>query len=114
MCKREIGHYRRLDKEGRIDWVDASRDSDRLAQAGLTLETAMTRFHVRTADGSFKTGAFGFAEMWRHLPYYRHLSRFLEMIRALPMLDLFYGRFAAWRLRRRDGAVCSPERGCGR
>jgi len=60
----------------------------------------MARFHVRDAAGHWQIGAFGFAELWSHLPGYRWLARTLRLLRLLPLLDRVYASFARWRLRR--------------
>ena len=108
MCSREIAHYRRLTPVTHIEWIDVAQDPDRCEALGVAVERAMARFHVRDTTGNWHTGAFAFAELWRHLPGYRLLAWLLRASRTLPLVDRLYSRFAAWRLRRR----CS-DAGCG-
>ena len=104
LCMREIAHYRRLDRDGQIEWVDITRRPEQLAAHGLSLYTAMARFHVLDSRGVWQTGAWGFNEMWSHLPYYRWLARLLSALRLISLLDKAYAGFARWRLRSRCGA----------
>ena len=108
LCRREIAHYRRLRGAERVLWIDIARADAPLATYGLSRELAMARLHVRDTAGHWQTGAFGFAELWSHLPGYRWLARTLRLLRLLPLLDRVYASFARWRLRR----GCD-ERTCG-
>jgi len=112
LCSREIAHYRKLDRNEELQWVDITVETELVKQLGLDHESLMQRFHVRDTRGNMVTGAWGFAEMWAHLPYYRWLSRFLRFTRLLPALDLLYSRFARWRVRKRCEDRCLlPPRG---
>ena len=107
LCSREIRHYRHLRGAERLDWMDISRADAPIPIEGIDRATAMARFHVRDANGAWHSGAFGFAELWSHLPVYRWLARLVRSLRILPLADRAYTLFAAWRLRRRcDGDNC--------
>lgn len=101
LCRREVAHYRRLDRERRIDWSDITREPERLEKYGISLQAAMQRLHVQDSDGVMHTGAYAFQVLWQQLPYYRRLAWLVEKARLLPLLDRAYVRFAGWRLRRR-------------
>jgi predicted DCC family thiol-disulfide oxidoreductase YuxK len=105
LCRREIDHYRGLDQAGRLLWVDIASQGAELDRYGITPEQAMARFHVRDVQGQWQTGAWGFAELWSHLPYFSVLGRLLRRLRLVGPLDLAYQRFARWRLRRRQGCT---------
>ena len=112
LCRREIAHYRNLDRHAELRWVDITTETDLVRRLGLDQHRLMARFHVMDTRGRFVTGAWGFAEMWSHLPYYRWLSRFLRITRLLPALDWLYSRFARWRVRNRCEDQClPPQRG---
>ena len=106
LCSREIAHYRRLDRDDRLHWVDITRQPNVLAQHGLELEAAMNRFHVLDAEDRWQTGAWAFAEIWYQIPRYRWLSRLLRRTRVLPLMDRLYSLFAGWRKRRRCTEQC--------
>lgn len=111
LCRREIDHYRRLRGAERLQWIDIANDDQALARHGLHRTLAMARFHVLDRNGAWQTGAWGFAELWSHLPAYRWLASLVRTLGLLPSLGWAYRRFAAWRLRRRcDTDTCRAAR----
>lgn len=107
LCSREISHYRRLDRDKAVEWLDLHQSGDRLSQAGIDFGAAMARLHVIEPQWGLVSGVHGFVAIWRRLPYYRHLARLVEGLRLTGPLDRVYDRFARWRLRRRcGGGVC--------
>ena len=100
LSSREIDHYRRLRGADSLQWVDITQDQNSLTAHGLKRDKAMARFHVRDSGGKWQTGAWGFAELWSHLPTYRWLACTLRAMRLLPLLDRAYTIFARWRVRR--------------
>ena len=108
MCRREIEHYRRIERTRRLLWLDISREPEGVRSYGLTVEQAMQRFHVLDARGRWQTGSKAFVELWSHLPYYRWLAGLVRVFRLEGPLETVYRRWAAWRLQRR----CQDDR-CG-
>lgn len=101
LCRREVEHYRRIDRARRVDWVDITRQPDRLEAAGLGPDAAMSRLHAFDREGRLVVGVSAFVAVWHALPYYRHLARAVEALRLVGVLDWLYEPFAKWRLRRR-------------
>lgn len=83
LCRREIAMYRGLPAAQHIDWVDVSAGA--ALGEGLSCETAMRRFHVRTGDGRLYSGAAAFSVLWRQLPGWRLLG----WLTAVPPLSWF-------------------------
>lgn len=110
LCRREIAHYRKRRGADRLLWIDITQDETMLASHGLSRAHAMARFHVLDAAGNWHTGAWGFVELWSHLPVYRWLARLLRALRLVPLLDRAYSHFAHWRLQRRCDAVSCNTR----
>lgn len=110
MCRREVGHYRHLDRNGRIDWVDISADPSRLEPWAVDLPTAMRRLHAVDPRGTLVSGVRAFVVVWEQLPYYRWLAILVRRTGTIPLLEWFYRRFADWRFKRRcrDG-VCGVD-----
>jgi predicted DCC family thiol-disulfide oxidoreductase YuxK len=106
LCRREIRHYQRLDRDGRVCWLDIHADPAVLERIGVDWETAMRHMHARDASGRVVTGARAFVLIWTHLPGYRWLARGVCLVPGvLPLMEMGYKVFARWRSRRRG--VCS-------
>lgn len=101
LCRREISHYKKLDRDRNISWVDITTEPATLDNFGLNSRAAMSRFHVLDTRGRWQTGAWGFAEVWSELPGYRWVEKIVRVSRTLPLLDRLYSKFARWRYRRR-------------
>jgi predicted DCC family thiol-disulfide oxidoreductase YuxK len=111
LCRREVAHYRRLDRHDRVTWVDISHDPGALVPHGIDYRAAMERLHAIDEEGRVVTGVPAFLAVWRRLPGYRHLAALVDRLRLETILDGAYGRFAAWRFRRRcaDGTCRIPS-----
>ncbi|MGA1798909.1 DUF393 domain-containing protein [Sphingomonas sp. 4RDLI-65] len=80
LCRREIAIMRRLDRRGRIDFIDATGvESCPIDRADL-----LARFHAME-DGRLLSGAAAFAAMWRAIPV---LRPFGLLARHKPVLGL--------------------------
>ena len=92
VCRREIGAYRKMDGAERLDWVDLTEPG---ADTGddLDREAALSRMHVRDADGRLLAGAAAFAAMWRAFPRTRPLGRLAGTRPALALLEPAYRLF---------------------
>ena len=108
LCRSEIAHYRRIDREHRLAWVDISREPELVRSHGLTVESVMQRLHVLDIGGTWQTGVAGFIELWTHLPCYRRLAYLLMVLKLEKPLDVVYGYWANWRMHR----VCRDDH-CG-
>lgn len=109
LCRREIAHYRRLDRQGCVEWVDITQQPERLAAHGIVFADAMRRLHLRKGDGRIVTGASAFAALWGYLPYYRLLAVLVSLPGIVRLLDWGYVRFADWRWERRCAGQCALE-----
>ncbi|GGO83361.1 redox protein [Marinobacterium nitratireducens] len=109
LCRREIGHYRRLDRACAVDWRDIHRNGAALDAAGITPDEAMRRLHALEAGGEISTGINAFLVIWRALPRYRWLAALIERCHLTRPLEWLYTRFAAWRYRRRCRTCCTAQ-----
>lgn len=110
LCRREIEHYRKIDRAGRIRWVDITDDGDALARAGLDLASAMRRLHAQEADGRIVTGVDAFVAIWQRLPRWRVLARLVRLFHLRRPLEWGYRHFAERRFRRRCAeGVCRAD-----
>ena len=100
VCRREIAHYRHLDRQRRIDWHDISAQPEALEPMGLEFEQAMRRFHVVDPAGVLRSGAEAFIVVWQQLPGWRWLARAVRVLHLTPVLEWGYARWAERRWRR--------------
>ena len=91
LCTLEIDHYKRQSGADALCFVDASGSSD-LGQ-DLTRDAALSRFHVRDANGQLISGARGFAAIWAKLPSWRWAARLAKLPLVTPLLELAYRGF---------------------
>lgn len=99
VCSREIGFYRRLDREGAIRWHDVSAGVGDLAGDGVTQEEALARFHARLPGGRLVTGVDAFIALWRRLPWFRRLAPIAAWRPIRFILERGYAWYAPRRLR---------------
>lgn len=106
LCSKEIKHYRGLPGANHMEWIDVSEPELQLSAYGISQHEAMQVFHVLDANGVWQRGAYGFAEVWRHLRFYKLLTYVFKIPGLLPTLNYFYHRFASWRFSRRCDSNC--------
>ena len=92
LCSVEIDHYASRPGAEALRFVDVAADRPDLG-AGLSCSAAMTRFHVRRADGELLSGARAFVEIWEHLPGWRPAARMARLPGVLPLMELCYRAF---------------------
>lgn len=107
VCRREIAHYQRLDRAGRIAWHDIDAHPEALDDHGIDRLDAMRRFHVIDSAGEVRSGADAFAGVWAELPGWRLVGRLVRGLRLLAPLEWAYGLWAARRWRRLQQTRCA-------
>lgn len=95
LCLREMALMRRLDRRGRIAFVDAS---DGATACPLDRGTMLARFHASEGDRLY-SGAAAFAAMWRAIPILRPLGFAARNPLILRGLERLYVRFLKLRPR---------------
>ncbi|WP_298174122.1 thiol-disulfide oxidoreductase DCC family protein [Novosphingobium sp.] len=89
LCTREIALMRRLDRAGRIDFVDVAEPG---ASCPIDPALLLARFHARE-DGVLLSGAAAFAAMWRAIPLLQPLGLLARNRQVLRGLEWAYIRF---------------------
>lgn len=89
LCTREIALMRRLDRAGRIDFVDVAQPG---ASCPIDPAVLLARFHAQE-DGVLLSGAAAFAAMWRAIPLLRPLGLIARNPLVLSALEWAYLRF---------------------
>ena len=90
LCVREIALMRRLDRRGRIAFVDVISEHD---ACPLDPATLLARFHAREDGGEVVRGAAAFAAMWRAIPLLRPLGLVARWTPILAVLEVAYRGF---------------------
>lgn len=98
LCQREIKLMKKVDKHSTIRWVDITKDTVALQEAGISYQQAMDRIHVIDTNQKLQTGVRGFIALWENLPYYRRIVPFARLPVVLPILEMGYRLFARYRL----------------
>jgi predicted DCC family thiol-disulfide oxidoreductase YuxK len=101
LCRAEIGLYQQAALEATtpgsppLEWVDVSRASFALPgeQAGPSVEALRRRFHVRTAQGQWLSGAAAFVYLWAQLPRWRWLAALAKLPGLLWLMEMAYRGF---------------------
>lgn len=106
LCRREIMHYRRMDNDGQLCWLDIHERPEMLGDYGLTLTQTMQRIHVMESDGRLVSGVEAFIAVWRRLPRYRLLAKAIALPGIFQLAEKAYSYFARWRWKRRCDQVC--------
>lgn len=96
LCLREIALMRRLDRRGRITFVDVAAGSD--PSCPIDRAQLLARFHAKE-DGVVHSGAAAFAAMWRAIPLLRPLGLAAKNRTVLRVLEAAYVRFLTVRPR---------------
>lgn len=93
LCRREIALMRRLDRGGRITFIDATgADGADAAACPLDRADLLARFHAME-DGRLLSGAAAFAAMWRAIPVLRPLGLIARHDGVLALLERGYLHF---------------------
>jgi len=90
ICRFEINHYKGCAGSQNLSFVDVAAENLPDLGEGLDRDKALTRFHVRRADGSLVSGAEGFALVWQTLPSFRFLGRMAKWPPLLALMELAY------------------------
>ena len=95
LCVREIALMRKLDKRGRIAFLNLS---DPTSSCPLDRDLLLARFHA-SENGRMLSGAAAFAAMWRVIPLLRPLGLVARQPQILALLEWLYLRFLTVRPR---------------
>lgn len=90
LCLREIALMRRLDRRGRITFVDVAEGND--PSCPIDRAPLLARFHAEE-NGVIHDGAAAFAAMWRAIPLLRPLGVAARNQAVLRLLEAAYVHF---------------------
>jgi predicted DCC family thiol-disulfide oxidoreductase YuxK len=91
LCRREIALMRRLDRRGRIEFVDVSAAGAGVA-CPIDRAELLARFHAME-DGRLLSGAAAFGAIWRAIPLLRPIGLLARRPLVARWLERAYRRF---------------------
>lgn len=97
LCKKEINHYVRIDKDKKVDWIDISTDTLLLKQFEISHSDAMKQLHVIDQNGDLFIGVDAFMTIWQFLPYYQHLKQAVTLLHIKRLMIWAYDIFVKQR-----------------
>lgn len=86
LCTREIAWMRKLDRRGRLQFIDVS---DEQTACPANRAELLARFHAEE-EGEIVSGAAAFAAMWRQIPLLRPLGLAARNRIILAILEAMY------------------------
>ena len=111
MCAREISMLRRLDRAGRIRFVDISAPGFDANAVGVSHDALMARIHGRLPDGTLIDGVEVFRRLYTAVGF-GPVVALTRLPGVTQLLDAAYAGFARRRLRlggRCDAQACAPS-----
>jgi predicted DCC family thiol-disulfide oxidoreductase YuxK len=111
MCAREIAMLRRLDRRGRVRFVDIAAPEFDAATVGASHDALMARIHGRLPDGTLIDGVEVFRRLYGAVGF-APVAALTRLPGVSQALDVAYDWFAKRRLRlggRCEQGTCSPR-----
>jgi len=111
MCTREIAMLQRLDRAGRIRFVDIATPGFDAGAVGVSREALMARIHGRLPDGTLIDGVEVFRRLYTAVGFGPAVA-LTRLPGVAQLLDAAYAGFARRRLRlggRCDAQTCTPS-----
>ena len=100
LCSREIDHYRRQDRQARLDPIDISAPDFDPQCHGIALEAFMAELHAIDQAGNVYRGVAAFRAIWQAFPEnpgYRVMGWLIGLPLVDPLAGVAYRIFARLR-----------------
>ena len=100
LCSREIEHYRRQDRLGRLEPIDISAPDFDPRCYGIARESFMAELHAIDRAGTVYRGVAAFRAIWQAFPEktgYRVMGRLIGLPLVEPLAGMAYRLFARLR-----------------
>lgn len=101
VCRQEVALYSRIDRQGRIDWIDIVALTDRQLPEGKSRADLLGKFHAREDNGAWQIGVDAFAAIWEKLPGLRWGAFLFRTPLIRQIAQLAYLGFLKWQRRHR-------------
>lgn len=101
VCRMEVNYYRRVDKFGRIEWLDITTLQDIEIPQNKDRAQLLGVFHALRNDGQWATGVDAFAAIWNELAGFNRLAWVFRTPVLRQIAQAFYRTFLVWQRRNR-------------
>ena len=96
LCSAEIDQYRKVDRDGKINFVSIADPAFDVVKEGLDAKRVQREMHARLPNGELKTGVDAFIAIWNVFPKYHFLAVVASKPYIKPVLKVFYTTFASY------------------
>ena len=100
LCTREIAFYQKLSSPEVLVWAGISSSAKKLAFYQIATVDALMLLHAIDSKGRIHKGVDAFILLWRHLPWFKWLSRVASIPGIYHALGMSYKVFAHYRFAR--------------
>jgi len=113
LCVREIALLRRLDRRGRVDFVDVAPE-DAAPACPIDRAELLARFHAQEAGKPIRSGVSAFAAVYRQIPLMAPIGHLLAVPPIRWLAERAYRQFLKVRPRLQRFVASRERRGSGR
>ncbi len=96
VCRQEVAFYRKVDRKGRIAWIDIVDLADSELPQDKSRSDLLGRFHAREGQGPWLIGVDAFAAAWDRLPLFNRLAFVFRTPGLRQVADAAYRGFLRW------------------
>ena len=94
LCNREIDHYKKVDNDHKLNYIDIALSNFEASKYGLDSKTVQKYFHVRDKDHNLKTGVEAFYLIWKELDIFTPLQKLYKFSPTALVMNSGYLVFA--------------------
>jgi predicted DCC family thiol-disulfide oxidoreductase YuxK len=108
LCRREIDHYKHIAPTNVFTWIDITTTPEPFTMRGYNVNDGLKALHVEDNSQTMRIGVAAFAVIWTQLPRgWPVLALLLRIPLVLPLANIAYTQFAAWRFKKLGYDSCS-------
>ena len=102
LCRREIEYYKKLSALTKIKWSGISENIPTLEKYGISYTESLKVLHAINEDNQMVYGVDTFILIWRQLPKWKWLAKFVELPLIYQLSKGIYRVFAKLRFKNLD------------
>lgn len=94
LCSHEINHYKKIDTENKLHFVDIALSDFNADEYSLNPKEVQKYFHVRDKEHNIHSGVKSFYLIWKELNTFSILQKLYEMKPSRGIMNIGYTVFA--------------------